>query len=259
MMITSARRAGATAGRLDGRVALITGAARGMGEAHARTLAARGARTVLVDLDGEVAEVAAALRAEGASSIHVTVDITDPSAPEALTRTVVDEFGRLDVLVHNAGLVHDWRSMAATPPAEIDRYLAVNVTAPYALTRTAMPLLKRSPHGRIIFISSQWGQVPDGHSYGYMISKAAQLGLMKALAKEVVGDGVLVNAIAPGAVHTRMVPDEHYDEEVAAVPLGRLGRPDEIAAVVAFLASDDSSFITGQTIPANGGALVVGI
>ena len=92
-----------------------------------------------------------------------------------------------------------------------------------------------------------------------MVSKAAQLGLMKALAQELVVDRVLVNAIAPGAVRTRMVPDEHLDKEVAAVPLGRLGEPDEIAAIVAFLASDAGGFITGQTIAANGGALIVGI
>jgi 3-oxoacyl-[acyl-carrier protein] reductase len=101
--------------------------------------------------------------------------------------------------------------------------------------------------------------VPDGHSYGYMVAKAAQLGLMKALAQELVADGVLVNAIAPGAVDTRMVPDTAYEAEVAAVPLGRLGDPSEIAAFVAFLLSDEATFITGQTIPVNGGALLVGI
>ncbi len=240
---------------LDRRVALITGAARGMGEAHAAVLAARGARLVLVDRDDEVLDVAAALP----EAVGVVADITDPSAPAALVKTAIDAYGGLDVLVHNAGLMHDWRPMAETEPSEFERYLAVNVVAPYALSRAAVPALRESPHGRIIFISSQWGQVPDGHSYGYMVSKAAQLGLMKALAAELVADRVLVNAITPGAVHTRMVPDDRYEEELAAVPLGRLGRPDEIASVVAFLASDDASFITGQTIPANGGALMVGI
>ncbi|CUR58006.1 putative 3-oxoacyl-(acyl-carrier-protein) reductase [metagenome] len=245
--------------RLDERVALITGAARGMGAAHAQVLADRGARLVLVDLDDEVAEVAAKLRAEGAEVVHVAGDITAPEAAETLVGTALKAYGQLDIVVHNAGLMHDWRLLAETEPGDLDRYLAVNVTAPYALSRAAAPHLRNSEHGRIIFISSQWGQAPDGHSYGYMVSKAAQLGLMKALAQELVSDGVLVNAITPGAVHTRMVPDDVYDEEVAAVPLGRLGRAGEIASIVAFLASDDSSFITGQTIPANGGALIVGI
>ena len=241
-------------GDLTGRVALITGAARGIGEAHALALAARGCRLVLADLDDAVTGVAAGLP----HAVPVVADIT-AVAPESLVGVAETEFGGLDILVHNAGLMHDWRTLDETPPSSLDRYLAVNVTAPYALSRAAAPLLRRSAHGRIIFISSQWGQVPDGHSYGYMVSKAAQLGLMKALAQGLVADGVLVNAVAPGAIHTRMVPDDRYDEEVAAVPLGRLGRPEEIADVVAFLASDASSFVTGQTIAANGGALIVGI
>ncbi|WP_433826643.1 SDR family NAD(P)-dependent oxidoreductase [Actinoplanes sp. CA-015351] len=243
---------------LTGRVALITGAARGMGLAHASALASLGARVLLADLDEEVVEVAARMRQEGMSTTAVTADITDPATPAALV-AIAEDFGGLDILVHNAGLMHDWRTLDETPPSALDRYLAVNVTAPYAITRVAAPLLRRSPHGRVVFISSQWGQVPDGHSYGYMVSKAAQLGLMKALAAEFVRDGVLVNAVTPGAIQTRMVPDDRYDEEVAAVPLGRLGAPSEIASVVAFLASDAASFITGQVIGANGGALVVGI
>jgi 3-oxoacyl-[acyl-carrier protein] reductase len=119
-----------------------------------------------------------------------------------------------------------------------------------------MPLLRRSDAGRVIFISSQWGQLPDGHSYGYMVSKAAQLGLMKALAAELIPHKILVNAVAPGAVHTRMVPDEVYEAELAAVPLGRIADPAEISAAVAFLASDGAAFITGQTLAVNGGALI---
>ncbi|GIF17830.1 3-oxoacyl-[acyl-carrier protein] reductase [Actinoplanes tereljensis] len=239
---------------LTGRVALITGAGRGMGAAHAAALSALGCRTILVDLDSSVADVAASL----SGAVHVIADITAPTAADDLV-AFASALGGLDILVHNAGLMHDWRTLAETPPESLDRYLAVNVTAPFALTRAAAPLLRQSKAGRVIFISSQWGQVPDGHSYGYMVSKAGQLGLMKALAKEFVADGVLVNAVAPGAVATRMVPDDRYEEEVAAVPLGRLGRPEEIADVVAFLASDAASFVTGQTIAANGGALIVGI
>lgn len=171
----------------------------------------------------------------------------------------VGAFGRLDVLVHNAGIMHDFKALADTTSDDLRPYLEVNVLAPFEITRVAVPHLRESPAGRVVFINSQWGQVPDGHSYGYMVAKSAQLGLMKALAQELVGDRILVNAIAPGAVATRMIPDHYLETEVAAVPLGRLGEVDEIASVVAFLASDAAGFITGQTIAVNGGSLIVGI
>ncbi|MDR2256434.1 MAG: SDR family oxidoreductase [Arthrobacter sp.] len=249
----------AAAKPLSGRVALITGAARGMGAAHARALAAQGARLVLADLDAdELSRTADELRAAGADVASVAGDITEAGAPEHLASVALENFGALDVLVHNAGIMHDFRTLEETEPASLEAYFKVNVQAPYALSRAAVPALRASSVGRIVFISSQWGQVPDGHSFGYMTSKAAQLALMKALSKALVADGILVNAIAPGAIRTRMVPEEAYEMEVAAVPLGRLGEPEEIASVVAFLASDAASFMTGETLSVNGGALVVG-
>jgi 3-oxoacyl-[acyl-carrier protein] reductase len=249
-----------TSQRLDGRVALVTGAARGMGAAHARALAAQGTRLVLADLDGpELDSVADGLRCDGAEVITVPGDITAPRAAQRLVERAVACWGRLDIIVHNAGIMHDFRTLKDTTADIVQPYLDVNVLAPLEITRAAVPHLRRSEAPRIIFVSSQWGQVPDGHSYGYMVSKSAQLGLMKALAKELVADRILVNAVAPGAVHTRMIPDHYYETEVGAVPLGRLGEPAEIAAFVAFLASDAAGFVTGQTIPVNGGALLVGI
>jgi NAD(P)-dependent dehydrogenase (short-subunit alcohol dehydrogenase family) len=247
--------------RLDGRTAIITGAARGMGAAHARTLAALGANLVLADLDAaELDTVAADLRKE--LDVHpatVAGDITAPDAGERLVEAAVDTFGGLDILVHNAGIMHDFQTLEQTPVDALRPYLEINVLAPFAITQAAVPALRASAAGRVVFISSQWGQVPDGHSYGYMTSKAGQLGLMKALAQELVADRILVNAVAPGAVLTRMIPDHYYDTEVAAVPLGRIADPHEISSVVAFLASDAAGFITGQTFPVNGGALLVGI
>jgi 3-oxoacyl-[acyl-carrier protein] reductase len=246
--------------RLDGRRALITGAARGIGRAHALTLAALGASVALVDLDEmDNAETAQQVKAQGGTAHAIPADITDRPAAEAVIEHAVEVLGGLDILVHNAGLMYSLTGLADTDDADFHRLLAVNVDAPLYLTRAALPYLFDSDHARIIFISSQWGQVPDGHSYGYMTAKAAQLGLMKTMAKEFADRNVLVNAVTPGAVATRLVPEEFQDAERAVIPLGRLAAPEEIASVVAFLASDAASFITGQTVAVNGGACVVGI
>lgn len=248
------------AARFDGRVALITGAARGAGRAHARLLAARGAAVFIVDIDAAEANATAAeIEREGGRAVALAADITDRAAAEACIAQAVAALGRLDILVHNAGLIYSMTGLEQTDDANFDRLLAINVHAPMHLTRAALPQLRQSPAARVIFINSQWGQVPDGHSYGYMVAKAAQLGLMKTMAKEFVGAGIRVNAITPGAILTRMVPDEYIAAERAAIPLGRLAHAEEIAAAVAFLASDEADFITGQVLPVNGGALMVGI
>lgn len=245
---------------LSGRSALVTGGARGMGEAHAIALATRGARVLIADLDDEVHATAERLRETGLDVRATALDITEPDAAERLRAALAAEGEpRLDILVHNAGIMHDFRLIEETEADDLDRYYRVNVKAPYALTRGLLDLLRASEHGRVIIISSTWGQVPDGHSYGYMTSKAAQLGLMKALAAALLPDGILVNAVAPGSIHTRMIPDEYYDMELESVPLGRLGQPAEIAETVAFLASDGAGFLTGQTISVNGGALRIGV
>jgi NAD(P)-dependent dehydrogenase (short-subunit alcohol dehydrogenase family) len=244
---------------LTGRVALVTGAARGAGRAHARLLASRGAAVAVIDVDEEQASATAAeIVRDGGRAIAWRADITDKNTAEATIAATADSLGGLDILVHNAGLMYSMRGLAETDDADFERLLAVNVRAPLYLTRAALPHLRRSRAPRVIFINSQWGQVPDGHSYGYMVAKAAQLGLMRTLAKEFTREGILVNAIAPGAILTRMVPEEYIEAERAVIPLGRLAHPEEIAASVGFLASDDAAFIAGQVIAVNGGALMIG-
>lgn len=245
---------------LTGRRALVTGAARGMGRAHAVALAARGAHVAVADLDtAELADTVALVAESGGTAYAFGADITARAACEDLVRDAAEALGGLDVLVNNAGLMFSMKGLEETDDADFERMYAVNVRGPLHLTRAALPYLRASEASRVIFISSQWGQVPDGHSYAYMVAKAAQLGLMKTLAKEFAAERIMVNAVAPGAVATRMVPPENEAEEIAAVPIGRLARPSEIAEVVAFLAADTGGFITGQTIPVNGGALIVGI
>jgi 3-oxoacyl-[acyl-carrier protein] reductase len=245
---------------LSGRVALVTGGARGMGRAHARLLASRGAAVAVVDIDADVGESTAAdIVGEGGRAVAIAADITQRALAEGVIDRVAKELGGIDILVHNAGLMYSMKGLEDTDDANFDRLLAVNVHAPLFLTRAALPHLRKSPAPRVIFINSQWGQVPDGHSYGYMVAKSAQLGLMKTLAKEFTCEGILVNAITPGAILTRMVPEEYIEAERASIPLGRLAHPEEIAAAVAFLASDEAAFIAGQALPVNGGALLVGI
>jgi NAD(P)-dependent dehydrogenase (short-subunit alcohol dehydrogenase family) len=246
--------------KLSGRIALVTGAGRGAGRAHARLLAARGAAVAIVDIDEDVARATAAdIVEEGGRAIALGVDITDRALAERCVAQVAEQLGGLDILVHNAGLIYSMTGLEQTDDDNFNHLLAINVHAPLYLTRAALPYLRQSRAPRVIFINSQWGQVPDGHSYAYMVSKAAQLGLMKTLSKEFVSEGILVNAITPGAILTRMVPDEYIEPEKANIPLGRLVHPEEIAAAVAFLASDEAAFIAGQVLPVNGGALLVGI
>jgi 3-oxoacyl-[acyl-carrier protein] reductase len=245
---------------MKGRVALVTGGARGMGVAHARALGSAGASVAMADIDlAELEASAALLSAEGLDVRAYEADISNSTACAALVANVVEDFGAIDILVHNAGRLFSLTGLENTDDDDFDATMRVNVNGPLYLTRAALPWLSRSENGRVIFISSQWGQVPDGHSYGYMTSKAAQLGLMKTMAKEFASQRILVNAITPGAIQTRMVPEDRIADEIAAIPINRLGQVEDIANAVAFLASDNASFITGQVLSPNGGACIVGI
>lgn len=245
---------------MKGRVALVTGGARGMGVAHARALGSAGASVAIADIDLDALKNSAALlSAEGLHVRAYGADISDSTACAALVASVVEDFGAIDILVHNAGRLFSLTGLENTDDDDFDATMRVNVNGPLYLTRAALPWLSRSENGRVIFISSQWGQVPDGHSYGYMTSKAAQLGLMKTMAKEFASQRILVNAITPGAIQTRMVPEDRIADEIAAIPINRLGQVEDIANAVAFLASDNASFITGQVLSPNGGACIVGI
>jgi len=247
-------------GSLAGRVAIVTGAARGIGAEIARTLGLEGARVVLADIDeDELNETRSRLASAGIVATSCLTDVSAKADCEALIAATVREFDRLDILVNNAGRLFTLTGLEDTDDDDFHAIMAVNVYGPLCLTRAALPYLRNSEAPRVIFISSQWGQVPDGHSYGYMTSKAAQLGLMKTMAKEFASDGILVNAVTPGAIGTRMVPVDRVAGEIAAIPIKRLGTPADIAGPVSFLASDCASFITGQVIAPNGGALIVGV
>jgi NAD(P)-dependent dehydrogenase (short-subunit alcohol dehydrogenase family) len=244
-----------TGGRLAGRVALVTGAGGGIGEATARRLAAEGAALVLNDVDGERVEaVAASLRQAGSRAVGVAGDVTRRRDAEALVARAAAEHGRLDVLINNAGVNRDAMSHKMTEE-EWDVVLAVNLKGTFLCAQAALPGMRERGWGRVVNTSSisALGNVGQAN---YAASKAGVIGLTRTLALEYARHGVTVNCVAPGPVMTRMlagVPEPLREKLVARVPAGRLAAPAEIAAVHAFLASDDAAYITGQVLFVDGG------
>lgn len=246
--------------QLEGRVALITGAGRGMGRAHALELASRGARVAVLDLDAAEAEqVAEEIRAGGSEALAFGVDVTDRAAVEAAVARTGEEWGRLDILVSNAGIVNDFAGIADTDDDEFHRQIAINADGLLHSARAALPWLERSPAARIIVISSFWAQLAVGHSYGYVAAKAANMAMARNLALELAPKGIVVNAITPGSVATRMIPDPEWEMQEYPIPIGYMAQPGEISKLVAFLASDDAKFIVGQVISPNGGTMIAGL
>jgi NAD(P)-dependent dehydrogenase (short-subunit alcohol dehydrogenase family) len=231
-----------------------------MGRAASIALADHGAVVAVLDLDGPAGRATAeAIQAGGGHAIACECDVADPLAVTNAIDTVAAEWGRLDVLVSNAGTIHSGTGLLQTADDEWRRTFAVHVDGALFLTRAAVPVLRESNAGRIIFTSSIWGQSGPGHSYAYCAAKGALIAFAKNLAVELAPAGVCVNAIAPGGVRTRMAEAftaEELRADVESVPLRRYAEPEEIAALIAFLASDAAAFITGQTIAINGGQLM---
>ena len=237
--------------RLKDRVAIVTGAASGIGRASAELFASEGARVLAVDLPGSD------LSYDSADIVGLAVDVTEAGAPEAIVATADEAFGRLDILFNNAGVA------ASAPAAEMsdeawDRVQAVNLRAVFRLSRAAIPRLLASPAGRIINTASVMAQGTDYGLAAYSASKAGVVGLTRTLALELGRSGVTANCLLPGAILSGMTQASFARPEVADVwarksALKRLGAPLDIARVALFLASDDSAFVTGQAIAVDGG------
>ncbi|MFE5797928.1 glucose 1-dehydrogenase [Streptomyces sp. NPDC056503] len=235
---------------LTGKVALITGAARGMGEAEARLFTALGARVVLTDVrETEGEETAASL---GPAARFVHHDVTDEPSWSAAVAAALDAFGRLDVLVNNAA-VYSTSPIEDEDPARLDALLRVNLVGPFLGIRAAAPALRASGGGSIVNISSQAGlQGIWGHG-AYGAAKWGLRGLTKTAALELGPAGIRVNSVHPGAIATAMTAHLGTASHPAA-PLGRVGEPEEVARLVAFLASDESSYLSGAELAVDGGA-----
>lgn len=244
--------------RLRDRIALVTGAASGIGAATARRFAREGAAVAINDAKPEGLEaVAGEIRAAGAKALVLPGDVTKKADCERLVQDVTRTFGRLDVLINNAGINRD--AMAAKMTEEQwDTVLAVNLKGTFLCAQAALPGMRERAWGRVVNTSSI-GSLGNIGQANYAASKAGVIGLTKTLALEYAKYGVTVNAIAPGPVMTAMlagVPDAIRERIIAQVPVGRIASPDEIAGVHVFLASDEASFITGQVIFADGGMSV---
>ena len=245
---------------LNGKVAIVTGGSRGIGRAVAEALAAQGARVVVTYVKGEAEaeKVVGGIVERGGTAEILGFDVADMKASEAAIAEAAKRLGRLDILVANAGIAIDGL-LLRVKEEEIDRVFAVNVKGALACARAATKVMMRARTGRIVFLSSVVGEMGNAGQAVYSASKAALLGLTKTLAREYASRGITVNAVTPGFIDTDMTTNltpELKENMLKAVPLGRTGRPDEIAAAIAFLCSDEAGYITGQTLRVNGGMYV---
>jgi 3-oxoacyl-[acyl-carrier protein] reductase len=249
--------------RFAGRVAIVTGAAQGIGAATARLLAAEGASVAVVDLSAEAAQaVVDEITGKGGAAAAVGCDVADQAAVEAMTDEVVGRFGKLDILVNNAGITRDNLFFKMTA-ADWNAVLTVNLTSMFYCVQAAQKHMVKAKYGKIVSLSSRSALGNRGQA-NYAAAKAGVQGLTATLAIELGQFNINVNAVAPGYIATAMTaatanrvgstPEEHQQFAAQRTPLGRVGQPEEVAAVIAFLASDEASYVSGQTLYVNGGA-----
>jgi 3-oxoacyl-[acyl-carrier protein] reductase len=240
---------------LSGRIAVVTGASRGIGRAIARQLAAQGAHVVAAARRDHAAAVAEEIATAGGRADAVAFDVTAPGGAEELVSSTIGRLGRIDIVVNNAGIARD-QLLLRMKREDWDAVLATNLTGTFALTQAALKPMIRQRSGRIVCIGSIVGQRGNAGQANYAASKAGLIGFAKAVALEVASRGITVNVVAPGLIDTdmtRAIAENAREEWAAAIPLRRLGTPDDIASAVCFLASDEASYITGQVLAVNGG------
>lgn len=243
-------------GRIEGKVALIVGAARGIGKGIAQRFAEEGARLVLADSEGDAGQASA----NELGAAFIRVDISKMDDAEAAVRLATERHGRLDIIVQNAG-IYPWQLIENTSPDDWDRVMAVNLKGCFNAARAALVPMKAQRYGRILFTSSITGPhvTSPGHGH-YSATKAGINGFIRSAALEFAGYGVTVNGVEPGNIMTEAIQEQRGPAFIKgmqdAIPLGRLGTPRDVANAFLFLASDEASYITGTTIVVDGGQLL---
>ena len=245
--------------RLQGRVAVVTGAAQGIGRAIAEALARNGADVAVADLDaGRSQETVAAVQQLGRRALNVKVNVADWNDAKAMVDQVIKEWGKIDILVNNAGITRDGL-LLRMKEEDWNLVLQVNLNGTFHCTKAVLQPMTKQRYGRIVNIASIVGVMGNVGQANYAASKAAVIGFTKTVAREYASRAVTVNAVAPGFIDTAMTQGLSSDvKEVLQkqIPLGRLGQPGDIAAAVLFLASDEAAYITGQVLHVNGGMLM---
>lgn len=245
---------------LDGKIALVTGASRGIGRATAIKLAEEGA-SVVVNYAGNAQaaeDVVQAIKDNGGKAIAFQADVSESAAVDEMVKVAVKEFGRIDILVNNAGITRDTLLMRMKED-DWDAVMNTNLKGVYNTTKAVSRLMMKQKFGKIINMASVVGLMGNAGQANYAAAKAGIIGFTKSMAKELASRGITVNAIAPGFISTDMtavLPDKVKEEMTGQIPLARLGNPEDIASAVIFLASENASYITGQTINVDGGMVM---
>jgi len=242
---------------LEGKTALVTGASGGIGSAIAKALAAQGARLALSGSNGDkLRAFREQLQDEvGGDHVEITCDLSNSQSVEELVPATIDTLGKIDILVNNAGITRDNLAMRMKDD-EWDQVIRINLEAAFRLMRAAARPMMKARHGRIISITSVVGATGNPGQMNYTAAKAGLTGMSKSLAQELASRGITVNCVAPGFIRTAMTDalDDKQKEAINnRIPAGRMGEGDEIGAAVAYLASDEASYVTGQTLHVNGG------
>jgi len=240
---------------LSGKVALVTGASRGIGHGIATMLAARGAHVVAAARSNHADTTVAAIKEGGGAAEVASVDVGDRGAVEQMIAATLERHGRIDILVNNAGITRD-QLLLRMKQDDWDEVMKTNLTGAFLCAQAAIRPMIRQRGGRIVSVSSVVGQAGNAGQANYAASKAGLIGFSKALAREVASRGITVNVVAPGLIDTEMtrgISEKAHGDWAAQIPLGRLGATTDVAAAVCFLVSDEASYITGQVLAVNGG------